>query len=324
MHNFYDPKIVQVQLQGDPTSEAPLHWKASLSTTRSCSPPEPPYCPQFGPQEMGESLSLWLLETGPAIQLELQVGPREDLPGLTNRLIIHAIGPTEGEAISRVTRAAQEVEYWLSLYTTETWLPCHPVVFREGMVSAYRAEPEPPDEEYSVLQGRAHHVGATARFLTLISSSKGDTLVLKVRATPSDAVLAEEFLQISRQLRMRQDNAATWMDHARSTRLIQRVDQLMAISRPQAFAVSLAYFTPESPGAIQRVLAQECMQEWICGTSWLEQATDVSRLDPEAQAPLALDLDTTAMLMKWMHGVTVEQQEEPVQDHQAAAKVLPF
>ena len=114
------------------------------------------------------------------------------------------------------------------------------------------------------------------------------------------------------------------MDQCRVTRLIRRVDQLMATSRPQAFAVSLAYFTPESPGAIQRVLAQECMQEWICGTSWLEHATDVSRVDPEAQAPLALDQPTTAMLMKWMHGVTVEQEEEPVQDHQAAAKVLPF
>ncbi|MEE2750143.1 MAG: hypothetical protein VX519_01830 [Myxococcota bacterium] len=328
MHRLFDPNIVQVSLQGDPESNAPLHWKAALSTTRKTGESIHTGCPEFGPPEMGESLSRWMLETSPAIQLEMQVSSPARQSGLASQLTVHAIGPTEDDAVSLALQAGNELASWLTLYGEhEHWSPCLPIPIQSGFVSAFGADHELPDKEDFPWGATPHHVGATARFLECISWNNM-ALSLKIRTAPPSEDLVEEYERTYRALKSRRDHAKSLHAHINSCKLISQLKQLM-VAAPQPFKVNMDLYSPASPNAITRVLAEEAIEEWTYGTPWLEEAMEVAARETEAtaQASMAMDRRSTGLLLKWMSGVLVNAEHTEKQAPQAraaAGDVIPF
>lgn len=328
MHRLFDPKFVQVDLQGDSESEAPLHWKASLAITRDSGESIHAGCPQFGPPEMGESLARWLMETGPAIQLDMQVSAPANQPGLASQLAVHAIGQSTSEAVSLVNQAAGELASWLSLYgERDHWNPSLPVSIHSGFVSAFRVERTAPDPDEPPWGGKSHHVGATARFLECLSWNNL-ALSLKLRANFPSEETFNEYDRLTRVLKRRCCYAETPFDHSHSKKLLERLRRAMDRGG-QPFEVSLELYSPEPPDAITRVLVQEGIEEWVFGLSWLEEAEGVApqKSSEEIRPPLAMDCRSASLLLKWMSGVRTGTEEEEAPQRRipaAAGDVIPF
>jgi len=303
-----------------------MYWVASLLITRPSGDLLPDQCPVFGAPALGDSLAEWMTEKGPGISLEMRVGPLQNQKGLISQLSVHAIGPTEGEAIRQVCLAASELDCWLSLFEEgEDWQPCLPSETPTGVVTPILVEPSARSDDEPRHRRGPHHVGATARFLEY-APEKGLSLAIKVRATPLSTETVDQYCSLLEEIQRKNENASCRFDHDLTGRLVERIKRIMQHPSQQPFQLFLDLYSPEPPDAVSRVLTLGCVREWTTGICWLEDSMLLST-HPNClqEAVLGLEDSAAAMMLKWMSGVRANPEDEDGERELIAAHhLLPF